>query len=84
MQQVIVYRNPAEAAFWEFIMSSNNVFPIVVGAVIGVVLCVFFDLVIRKNVGYVQHSRFMRYVRDYGALVIGAVVWFLVSWYLWL
>ena len=32
MQSIIVYRNPAEAAFWEFV-TSGSFFPIIVGVV---------------------------------------------------
>lgn len=33
MQSIIVYRNPAEAAFWEM-MSNGDLFPVIVGVVV--------------------------------------------------
>lgn len=45
MQSIIVYRNPAEAVFWE----SGLAFPIIAGCVMAVVGALVFDFLARKG-----------------------------------
>jgi len=40
MQQVIIYRNPAEVMVWEFIMSSPNFFSLIVAVLSAIVVFV--------------------------------------------
>lgn len=37
MQEIIVYRNPGEAAMWEFLMNSPTVFPFMCAVIVGLV-----------------------------------------------
>jgi hypothetical protein len=38
MQEIIVYRNPAEAAMWHFITGFDNLVPLVCGLIIGAIV----------------------------------------------
>lgn len=78
MQQIIVYRNPAEAAFWDLLLNSPNMFPIGVGIVVFFVVLLISDNVMRRN-------RVMRRMANsYASLVIGAVAGVIITWYMWL
>lgn len=78
MQQIIVYRNPAEAAFWDLLLNSPNMFPISMGVVVFFVVLLLSDHVIRGN-------RFTRHMANsYASLVIGSVAGVFTTWYMWL
>ena len=66
MQEVIVYRNPAEAALWSAFMDGTFL-PIIVGALVFLIAIVVFD----KKVSYQTKQKFMPYF-----LVVSAVLGF--------
>lgn len=80
MQQIIVYRNPAEAAFWDLMTSSPNMFPISVGIVVFFVFLLVFSDVTRKS----KYRGVRNVANSYVPLAIAAVVGVLVTWYMWI
>lgn len=82
MQEVIVYRNPLEAALWSG--SFPNLIPIGVGAIVGLIVVLIDDQHIKNLIGHRLHNSVARQIRDYSSLVVGAIVWVAVSWYLWI
>lgn len=80
MQQVIVYRNPAEAAFWDLMTNSPNMFPISVGIVMFFVAMIVSDRILRGS----KYRAVRQFGNSYASLVIGTVIGFLTTWYMWL
>ena len=77
--EVIVYRNPLEAAMWHAVMA-GEFFPIIAGIV------VFFAVFLSVNTVMVwKWGSWGKGAaqRSYGALAIGAVVGILTIWKMW-
>ena len=79
MQEVIVYRNPAEAAFWHAI-SGGEFFPIMVGIVVFFVVFLTVNSRMEKRWGSWGKAAAMR---SYFALGIGAVSGIATIWKMW-
>ena len=78
MQEIIVYRNPMEAAFWHA-MSGAALIPIMVGVV------VFFAVFLLANRLLTQGRQFNTPAwKTNAALLIGAVAGIATCWWLWL
>lgn len=74
MQQVIVYRNPAEAVFWEMMMNSGDVLVPIFGGLI-----IFMAVFIGLNHVLTRRGRFYRQAwRTYVPMFLGGVVGVLV------
>lgn len=80
MQQIIVYRNPAEVAFWNLITSSPNMFPISVGIVVFFVSVLVFSDVTRKS----KYRAARNVANSYIPLIVSGLVGVLVTWYMWI
>ena len=75
MQEIIVYRSPAEAAIWR-VLSTGEFFPIIVGACVA--LAVFLVIMqFERRVPYRNRGKLST-----GALIVGAITWIMVSWFL--
>lgn len=77
MQEVIVYRNPAEAAFWSM-MTDGSMVPIAAGALAAVVV---FLLTNRVLVGRRMFN--VPAWKTYTAFALAGAAWILVARYLW-
>lgn len=62
-ESIIVYRNPAEAAFWE----SGMAFPLMVAMVNAVIAAVFVDWLLR----HIPSQRVWSFRRKYGGALAG-------------
>lgn len=71
-QAIIVYRNPAEAAFWE----GGMVFPLIVGLIVGVIVAVIAATMYDKFVFRGQYTGEVAII----AAVIGVVgtMWYMM------
>ena len=83
MQEIIVYRNPMEAAVWQA-MSGGQLFPIIVGVV------VFFAVFLAVN-SLMERFAPRKYrawnygnLRSYTALAIGAIAGVLTVYGMWI
>lgn len=80
MQQIIVYRNPAEAAFWNTIMSADNIFPIFVGVVVFFAVLLITDSIVRKSkIRAIYNLR-----NSYFPLIVSAICGIFTVWYMWI
>lgn len=80
MQEIIVYRNPAEAAFWNTIMSADNIFPIFVGVVVFFAVLLITDSLVRKSkIRAIYNLR-----NSYVSLIVGAICGIFTVWYMWI
>ena len=77
MQQIIVYRNPLEAVFWNA-TASAEVFVVGVGVVCFFVVFLLFKYFVKRKVKY-----WYRYVYPYPALVVSALISFFVMYKIW-
>ena len=79
MTEIIVYRNPAEAALWQM-LSGGEFFPVFAGAIVGVLAVVLAaricDSVFRK-------PRQPKWAGNL-TLVIGAAAWAATTYALWI
>lgn len=80
MQQIIVYRNPAEAAFWDMIMSSTNLFPIMVGIVVFFNVLIFSTYLVRKS----KQKMIYNLRNSYFPLIVSAICGIFTVWYMWI
>lgn len=80
MQQIIVYRNPAEAAFWDMIMSSPNLFPIMVGIVVFFNVLIFSTYLVRKS----KQKMIYNLRNSYFPLIVSAICGIFTVWYMWI
>lgn len=80
MQEIIVYRNPAEAAFWNTIMSSNNLFPIIVGVVVFFAVLLVTDSLVRKS----KIRAIYNLSNSYFPLIVGTICGIFTAWYMWI
>ncbi len=77
-QSIIVYRNPAEAAFWEMAMQGTFV-PVIIGAV------VFFAVLLFTNHFFVEKSKWhQRVARSNFSIVISTLAGVFAAWYFWI
>ena len=83
MTEIIVYRNPADAALWQM-LSGGEFFPVLVGAIVGV-LAVVLAVVLAAKVFDKVFGAF-RQPKWAGnlTLVIGAAVWVATTYVLWI
>ena len=91
MQQVIIYRNPAEVMVWEFIMSSPNFFSLIVAVLSAIVVFVVTD---KTNITYIlyilarkiwpktPYGNFMGRV-EYMRITIAIIVGVAVAAFMW-
>lgn len=79
MTEIIVYRNPAEAALWQM-LSGGEFFPIFVGAIVGVLAVVLATKIFDKVLGTFRQPKWAGNL----ALVIGAAAWAATSYALWI
>ena len=79
MTEIIVYRNPMEAAFWNMI-SGGEFFPIVVGAVVGVLAVVVVTKINDRVFGAFRQPKWASNL----SLAVGAAVWAGVTYMMWL
>ena len=81
MQEVIVYRNPVEAAFWKFI-GSGDAFPIMVAMVLFFATILLTDGLFKRLIKYNNrwNNEFLFHVRDYGCIYTGIIVAGLTIW----
>ncbi len=80
MQEVIVYRNPMEAAMWHA-LSGGEFFPIIVGIV--VFFAVFLTVNALLNKWYGSWGKAAQ-MRTQGALTAGVVAGVLTVWKMWI
>ncbi len=79
MQEVIVYRNPLEAAMWHAMMA-GEFFPIIVGIVVFfAVFLTAHGLMVKRWGSWGKGAA----QRSYAALAIGAVAGILTIWKMW-
>lgn len=73
MQEIIVYRNPAEAAFWQ-LMSNGEFFPIIVGAAVAIIVfgCI---LHFERKVAFKHRKMFTN-----AAFIVSGLSWIAVSY----
>lgn len=76
-QEIIVYRNPGEKAFWDFIMSANA-FPLMIGVV--VFFAVFLSVYQISTRGRYQRNN----LYTYGSLAVAVVAAVLTVKFLWI
>ena len=78
MQEVIVYRNPMEAAMWHFVMSADF-FPVICGIVVFFVVMLTAHKLISKRYGdYGKRGRISTNI----SLVLAAVCGIGTIWYM--
>lgn len=80
MQEIIVYRNPAEAAFWNTIMSADNIFPIIAGVVVFFAVLLITDSLVRKS----KIRAIYTLSNSYVSLIVGAICGIFTAWYMWI
>lgn len=80
MQEVIVYRNPLEAALWNTLMS-GEFFPVVVGVVVFFVVFLALNAAFCKRWGSWGKGAS---TRTNIALAVGALSGFLTIWKMWI
>lgn len=78
-QEVILYRNPMEKAFWDTVMNFDNTFPIMAGC-ITMVGCVF----LMNHISDKIKSRNVKRLFQNSILYVSACVSVLVTWKLWI
>lgn len=86
MQEIIVYRNPYEAAFWNLVLSSPNTFPIFLGVIsFGVSFLVSTIIIdkIRRKLKANLRSFIFQY-EGYILLFISLFVSYTVTSYFWI
>ena len=79
MTEIIVYRNPAEAALWQM-LSGGEFFPVLVGAIVGVLTVVLATKVVDKVFGTFCQPKWAGNL----TLVIGAAAWVATTYALWI
>jgi hypothetical protein len=78
MQEIIVYRNPADAAIWHA-LSSAALIPIIAGVIM------FFITFLLANRLFTQGRQFnVASWKTNAALFVGAVAGVVTAWWLWL
>ena len=77
MQQIIVYRNPLEAAFWNA-TASAEVFVVGVG-----VVCFFVVFLLFKYFGKRKVKYWYRYVYPYPVIAVSALISYFVMYKIW-
>lgn len=78
MQEVIVYRNPMEAAMWKFVMSADF-FPIICGIVVFFTVMLTLHSLVSKRYGYFGNRA---KVLSNISLVLAAVSGIATIWYM--
>lgn len=84
--EIIVYRSPAEKAFWD-LMSNASIWPIIVGSVVGIITVLVTQSLINwigRNVKNKNVTFFLRSQSGNIALVLGAIVGFSVARWMWI
>lgn len=81
MQEVIVYRNPMEAAIWNSIMSSGALFPVMCGVVVFFVAFLIINGVAERYVGWNYRKR---KAASYGSLAIATGIALIVVKLMWI
>ena len=79
MTEIIAYRNPAEAALWQM-LSGGEFFPVLVGAIVGVLAVVLAAKVFDKVLGVFRQPKWAGNL----TLVIGAAAWVATTYTLWI
>ena len=77
MHQIIVYRNPAEAYFWNALTSSENIFPIFLSCIVFFIILLVSDSIIRKS-----KVKFKN--KEYASLFIASVCAIFTAWNMWI
>ena len=80
MQEVIVYRNPAEAAFWHA-MQGGEFFPVIAGAIVFFIVFLTLNAVFEWRWGSWGKGAS---TRTNIALVVGALSGILTVWKTWI
>ena len=79
MTEIIVYRNPAEAALWQM-LSGGEFFPVFAGAIVGVFAVMLAAKVFDKAFGTFRQPKWASSL----TLVIGAAAWVATTYALWI
>jgi hypothetical protein len=79
MQEIIVYRSPAEAAMWNAVSNADNTFPVMVGiAVFFAVFAILNNLIAEKK-PFKKRGFYQKL-----CLGAGAAVGIIVMWVMWI
>ena len=79
MTEIIVYRNPAEAALWQM-LSGGEFFPVFAGAVVGLIAVVVAARICERVLGTFRQPKWAGNL----TLVIGAAAWAATTYALWI
>lgn len=80
MQEVIVYRNPMEAAFWQMVMS-GEFFPVIVGVIVFFAVFLTSNAICARIWGSWGKAAARR---TYACLALGALAGVATIWKMWL
>ena len=81
-QQVIFYRNPAEAAFWDLFMNSPNTFPVIM-----ILVTFFVSIIILFRIlppSSLIRNPYWHLWREPLAVIISLTIAVLVGWWMWI
>jgi|GEM_PF-6566868 len=79
MQEIIVYRNPLEAAMWQM-LQNGQMFPIIVGCIAAVFGVIAAAWVTNKIWGSFRAPKWIGNVQ----LLVGAATGVFTAWYFWI
>ena len=79
MTEIIVYRNPAEAALWQM-LSGGEFFPVFAGAIVGVFAVMLAAKVFDRVFGAFRQPKWASNLPP----VIGAAAWVATTYALWI
>lgn len=77
MNQIIIYRNPAEAYFWNSIASSENIFPIIVS-------CFVFFIVLLISNSLICKLKLKFWYEEFLPLIIATICAIFTAWNMWI
>jgi hypothetical protein len=80
MQEVIVYRNPMEAAMWQLV-TSGEFFPVIVGVIVFFAVFLTANSVCARIWG--QWGQAATY-RTYACIALGAIAGAVTVWKMWI
>lgn len=79
MQEIIVYRNPLEAQLWG-VLSSGQLFPIIIGLIVTVAAAVIAEWAFGKIFGVYRRPKWT----SNASLFIGGFVGIFTSYFMWI
>lgn len=82
MQQIIVYRNPLEAAMWNSLFNAefHNTFPLMVAAVCFIICMCAFNNRVEKFLRKHKYNHYTTHVTGFISLAVAACV----AWGMWI